>query len=150
MDLLLRVTSQVAQKQLETGGRMHFSAILGSNRDVQLLMPKEMKKGVTWDELVAYWKRELVAAVAKSGWRAVSSCIFASDLFMGADESEHPFHIRQALLVHVEHVDGEVAAQDVAYPYQGSPGAKITLGEPNRMAAERWMGGGNQVTHYQQ
>jgi hypothetical protein len=29
LDLLLRVVSQLAQKQLETGGRMHFGAILG-------------------------------------------------------------------------------------------------------------------------
>jgi hypothetical protein len=41
--LLLRVVTKLVAQQLEQVGFMPFGAILGQQRDVQLLMPKSMK-----------------------------------------------------------------------------------------------------------
>lgn len=53
--LLLRVVTKLVTPQLERGGFVPFGAILGQNRNVQLLMPKSVKRDVTRDELVDYW-----------------------------------------------------------------------------------------------
>src|SRR5260370_27449314 len=49
IDLLLRVVTRLAQKQLGQVGFIPFVAVLGSNRDVQLLMPAGCKKDLTHD-----------------------------------------------------------------------------------------------------
>ena len=133
IDLLLRVTSQVAQKMLESGGLMHFGTVLGSKRDVQVLMPKSMKANVVWEELVSYWKREIGAAAAKAEWRAIACCTFATEL-LDDNSLSGP-----ALVVHIEHFDTKTGAEDVAYKYQGSREGKIALGETTRASAKRWL-----------
>jgi len=130
MDLLLRVTSQLAQKQLETGGRMHFGSLLGPSRNVQVLMPKEMKKNATWDELIAYWRRELPSASSKMAWRALSFCTFLSGAYDDGTRGT-------ALLIHLEHADSSVVCEDITFGYVGEPGGKITLSQPTKAVGER-------------
>lgn len=130
-DLLIRVVSQVAQKQLETGGQMHFGALLGPKRDVQLLMPESIKKDASWEELRTYWKRQLGAVAAKIDWRAISYCTFGTSLNEAGHKSGN------VLVIHVEH--SALPAETVFYPYTGSRGNPITLGEPTREVTDRWM-----------
>ena len=132
IDLLLRVTSQVAQTMLESGSLMHFGTVLGSRRDVQVLMPKSMKENPAWEELVSYWKREIGAAAANVEWRAIACCTFATEL---RDDNSLGGH---ALVVHIEHFDKNTGAEDVAYKYRGSRGT-ITMRETTRAGAKRWL-----------
>lgn len=106
-----------------------------------------MKKGVTWDELIDYWKRELWAAASEMTWRAASSCRFASDVYLGENHSDRAFLIHPAFVIHLEHPDEAIGAECVACPYQGSRGGKITLGEPTRTVAGRWMLNVNPASH---
>ena len=133
MDLLLRIASQVAQKMLESGGLRHFGTILGSKRDVQVLMPKSVKENVSLEELVSYWRREIGTAAAKAEWRVVACCTFAAEL-----RDDNSFG-GSALVIHIEHCDKRTEAEDVAYKYQGSRGSKIILGETSRAGAKRWL-----------
>lgn len=130
MDLLIRVTSEVAQKMLESGGLMHFGTVLGSKRDVQVLMPKSMKKEVAWHELEAYWKREIAS---KTDWRAIACCTFVTEL----QQEDHK--AKPTFFIHLEHFDVSMGAEDVAYQYHASRGQKITLRETTRLTAERWL-----------
>src|SRR5271165_4433886 len=108
-----------------------------------MLVPKSMKLSVTWNELTDYFKRELVSAVSETPWRAVSACIFTSYCafaeFAEQDSSARLLQIPLSFLIHVEHCEKNVQAQEVAYPYQGNLGSKIILGEPTRAQAERWI-----------
>ena len=133
MDLLLRVTSQVAQKMLESGGWMHFGTVLGPKRDVQVLMPKSTKENASGKELASYWKREIGIAAEKAKWRAIACCTFATDLRPENSSGENGF------VVHIEHFDQGAGAEDAAYKYQGSRGTKITLSETTRASAKRWL-----------
>jgi len=119
-ELLLRVVTKVAKKQLEQGGFIPFGATLGSNRDVQLLMPKSMKPNVTQDELDAYWVRTLRKAAAGGECKSVCSC---ADVRIQADDGT----MVPALLIHVEHTDN--LSEDILYPYEKDERLGIVFGE---------------------
>jgi hypothetical protein len=122
-ELLLRVVSQVARSLMDTGGQMHFGAVLGSKRDVQVLIPKSMKENVTQDELHVYWERELHAAVVAGDCKAVSSCTFVN--VPGRDGK-----LTTALLIHMEHE--ETGAEDILLPYRCNEDKSIVFGESTR------------------
>jgi hypothetical protein len=144
MDLLLRVTSQVAQKMLESGGLMHFGTMLGPKRDVQMLMPKSMKEKVAWQELADYWKDKIGTASTKMAWRAVACSTFVK-LLSGDDSFK-----ASGLLVHVEHFEVQTGAEDIAYEYERSDHGNITLREVTRASAGRWISGNAQPSPIQQ
>jgi hypothetical protein len=73
--LLLGVALRLAAEQLEKGGLPPFGAVLGSKRDVQLLMPKSFsKRTVTQEDLEEYWFRELRKFATTDGCKAVCFC----------------------------------------------------------------------------
>ncbi|HYL86312.1 MAG TPA: hypothetical protein VE263_18960 [Candidatus Angelobacter sp.] len=120
-ELLLRVVTKLAGKQVEQGGFIPFGATLGSSRNVQLLMPKGMKRDVTRDELDAYWIRELRKATASGECK--TACWIA-DVRMQSEEGVlHP-----AVMVHVEQAGA--FSEDILYPYKNERGSGVTFGEP--------------------
>ena len=143
MDLLLRVTSQVAQKMLESGGLMHFGTVLGAKRDVQVLMPKSMTEKVAWRELADYWKERIGTASARMDWRAAACSTFVT-LLSGDDSFK-----ASGLLIHVEHFEDQTGAEDIAYEYESSEHGKITLREVTRASAGRWISGNAQASPIQ-
>src|SRR5260370_31863694 len=72
--LLLRVVTKLAAPHLEKGGFIPFGAILGQKRDVQLLMPKSMKRDVPRNELDNYWARPIRNAIAAGKYMTVCWC----------------------------------------------------------------------------
>jgi hypothetical protein len=139
----LRITSKLAQAQLESRNRMHFGAILEPDSNVRMLVPQSMKEAVTWDELISYWKRELAKATSMTPWKAVSSCIFTSYCafaeFEKRDAAGSLLEIPQAFVIHIEHSSPQLQPENVAYPYLGNLGSSITVCDPTRAAAERWL-----------
>ena len=143
-ELLLRVTLQLAQKMIESGGLMHFGTVLGPKCDVKVLMPKSMKEKVAWQELATYWKDKIGTASAKMDWRAVACSTFVK-LLSGDDTFK-----AAGLLVHVEHFEDQTGAEDIAYEYESSEHGKITLQEVTRASAGRWISGNAQPGPIQQ
>lgn len=107
-ELLLRVVTKLAARQLANGGFIPFGATLGSKRDVQLLMPKSMKTNVARDELRGYWARELAQAASEDR----GTVCWCADVRI-ALEGDAPV---PAVLIHIEHP--EAYAEDVLYPYE--------------------------------
>jgi hypothetical protein len=127
--LLLGVALRLAAEQLEKGGLPPFGVVLGSKRDVQLLMPKSFsKRTVTQEDLEEYWFRELRGFTAADGCKAV--CFCADVGFPGEKEQ-----ITRGLLVHVEHIEG--GAEDMGYPYWRNDDSRIVFGEPISVTSER-------------
>src|SRR5256885_16433137 len=96
--LLLRVVTKLVAPQLERGEFVPFGAILGQNRDVQLLMPKGMKRDVARDELDTYWVQTIRKANASGEYLTACWCADASG--QTDDETLIP-----ALLIHVENAN---------------------------------------------
>jgi hypothetical protein len=127
-DLLLRVVTQLAQKQLASGGFIPFGAVLGSKRDIRILMPKSMKQGVAPAELDAYWTRELREAAKTEECKAVCSC---TDIRIETDEGA----LATAVLIHVEHAQGD--AEDILYPCRNEEGRGVIFSEPARESTKQ-------------
>jgi hypothetical protein len=126
-ELLLRVVTKLVRKQLEKGGFIPYGATLGSNRDVQLLMPKSMTRDVTRDELDAYWVRTLRQAVAAGECKTVCWC---ADVRVQAEDGT----LLPAVLIHVEHAD--TFSEDILYPYRKDEGSRILFGERTSQATQ--------------
>lgn len=129
-ELLLRVVVRVATQQLELGrGFYPFGAILGANRDVQLLMPQSMKTDVREDELKSYWVRELRKAI-EQGRATFKTACYCTDVRITLETSE----LVPAISAHIEHANAD--AETITYPYCWSHDAKPLLNEPTRSPAE--------------
>jgi hypothetical protein len=126
--LLLRVVLRFAGAQLEKGGLPPFGAVLGPNRDVQLLMPESFKQNVTRDEFEEYWFRELRKFATADGCKAVCFC---ADVGFPREKEQ----ITRGLLVHVEHMEG--GAEDIGYPYWRDDDSRIVFGEPTCVTSQR-------------
>jgi hypothetical protein len=127
-ELLLRVVTQLAAKQLAEGGITPFGATLGSRRNVKLLVPKDWKREVTTqDELEKYWIRELRKATVADSSRMACSC---ADVRVPMEDGR----LVPAVLIHVEHAEG--SAEDVVYPYRLDDESMVVFGEPTSAATE--------------
>jgi hypothetical protein len=126
-ELLLRVVTKLVRKQLEKGGFIPYGATLGSNRDVQLLMPESMKRDMTRDELDAYWVRTLRQAVGVGGYKTVCWC---ADVRVQAEDGT----LLPAVLIHVEHAD--TFSEDILYLYRKDESSGVVFGEPTSEATE--------------
>lgn len=120
-ELLLRVVTKLVRKQLEKGGFIPYGATLGSNREVQLLMPKSMKRDVTRDELDAYWVQTIRQAVATGECKTACWC---ADVREKAEDGT----LVPAVLIHVEHA--ETFSEDILYPYRKDENSGVVFGEP--------------------
>jgi hypothetical protein len=127
IDLLLRVVTRLAQQQLEKGGFIPFGAVLGSNRDVQLLMPKGWKKDSTQDEMEAYWYSELRKHAAKDGCKVVCFC---ADVRVPMEVGEYTL----AVNVYIEHPQAE--PENIYYPYRQNAGSHVQFGQPTTVKTE--------------
>ncbi len=121
IDLLLRVVTRLAQKQLEKGGFIPFGAVLGANREVQLLMPGGWKKDSTRDEVENYWYAELRKHAAKVGCKCVCFC---ADVGVPIESGGYLL----AVNVYIEHPQAEAA--NLFYQYSQNPGPDVTFGQP--------------------
>jgi hypothetical protein len=126
-ELLLRVVTQVAARQLQEGALLPFGATLGGQRNVSLLVPEGVKKYVTQPELEDYFVEHLRAAAAEQP--CLTAC-FCADVRAHTERGE----LAPGLLVHIETSDG--AAEDLVYPYRKSERAEIEFDPPARVAAE--------------
>jgi hypothetical protein len=73
--LLLRVVTQLIEKQLNEQGLRTFGAVLGSGREVQLLVPETIKRQhPSLDELDSYWLEQLRKAVMGTDANAACYC----------------------------------------------------------------------------
>ena len=127
IDLLLRVVTRLAQQQLEKGGFIPFGAVLGSNRDVQLLMPTGWKKDSTQDEMEAYWFSELRKQATKDGCKAVCFC---ADVRVPREAGEYA----SAVNIYIEHPQAEAA--NIYYPYRQNAESPIQFGKPATIKTE--------------
>ncbi len=126
-ELLLRVMTRLAQTQLEKGGFIPFGGVLGSKRDVQLVMPKGWKQNSTRDEVEGYWTRELKKYALQDGCRVVCFC---ADVRVPKDDDQ----LVPGLLIHIEHVEAE--SEDMLYPYHKEDDAKVVFGKPTSVARQ--------------
>jgi hypothetical protein len=108
--------------QLERGGFIPFGAILGQNRDVQLLMPKSMKPNVARGELDTYWVKTIRKAIANG--ECLTACWCADVRGQTDDDTLIP-----ALLIHVEHANS--FSEDVLIAYRKNENGKIVFDEAN-------------------
>lgn len=120
--LLLRVVTKLVAQQLEQGGFIPFGAILGQQREVQLLMPKSMKRNVTRDELDSYWAQTIRKAIVNGHYKTACWC---ADVRGQADDET----LIPTLLVHVEHEHS--FAEDILIAYRRNEGGNIVFDEPN-------------------
>jgi hypothetical protein len=120
-ELLLRVLIKLVSKQLEEGGFIPYGATLGANRDVQLLMPKGMKRDVTRDELDAYWVRTIRQAVSKGKCKTACWC---ADVRVQAENGT----LLPAVLIHLEHAG--MFSEDILCPYRKDESSGVVFGEP--------------------
>jgi hypothetical protein len=127
-ELLLRVVAKLAQTQLEQGGFIPFGAVLGSKRDVQLLMPKGWKQNSTRDDVEAYWFRELKKHAEKDGCRSLCFC---ADVRVPRMEGQ----LVPAILIHIEHVESD--AEEMLFPYGKDEGSRIVIGKRTSDTVER-------------
>ena len=127
IDLLLRVVTRLAQKQLGEVGFIPFGAVLGSNRDVQLLMPEGWKKDCTRDEVEEYWYAELKKHTAKDGCRVACFC---ADVGVPMEAGEYV----SAVYVHIEHPQAEAA--NVFYPYRKNSDSHVEFGQPTTVKTD--------------
>jgi len=126
--LLLRVVTQLAAKfLLKGGGFVPFGATLGQNRNVDLLMPKGMKKSVTRDELDDYFGKELRRTIAADKRKTACFCVHVGEVDGKV--------VTPGVLVHIEHATAY--AEDVLYPYQLSEVPEVVFGNPMAVSAER-------------
>jgi hypothetical protein len=125
--LLLRVVTKLAAPQLEQGGFIPFGAILGQNRDVQLLMPKSMKRDVARNELDNYWARTIRNAIAAGKYMTVCWC---ADVRGQTDDGT----LIPALLIHVEHAHS--FSEDILIAYGKNESGKVVFQEPNTEAIQ--------------
>jgi hypothetical protein len=126
-ELLLRVVTQLVRKQLEKGGFIPYGATLGPNRDVQLLMPKGMKRAVTRAELDAYWFQILRQAITAGECKTACWC---ADVREQAEDGT----LVPAVLIHVEHAN--TFSEDILYPYRKDESSRVVFGEPRSEATE--------------
>jgi hypothetical protein len=127
IDLLLRVVTRLAQKQLEKGGFIPFGAVPASNRDVQLLMPEGWKKNSTREEVETYWYAELRKHAAADGCKVVCFC---ADVGVPLDAGEYAL----AVNVYVEHQ--QAGAANIFYPYSQNPESHVEFGQPTTVKTE--------------
>jgi hypothetical protein len=128
IDLLLRVVTRLAQQQLEMGGFYPFGAVLGSSRDVQLLMPKGWKKDSTRDEVEAYWYSELRKHSAKDSCKVVCFC---ANVGVPTEAEEYTWGVN----VYIEHQ--QAGAASIFYPYSQNPDSRVEFGQPTTVKTER-------------
>jgi hypothetical protein len=119
--LLLRVATKLVAPQLKQGGFLPFGAILGQNRDVQLLMPKSVKRDVTRDELDKYWTQTIRDAIGSGEYLTVGWC---------ADVREQTKEggLIPAVFIHVEHV--RLFSEDILIKYGKKESGEVVFGEP--------------------
>jgi hypothetical protein len=127
IDLLLRVVTRLAQKQLEKAGFTPFGAVLGANRDVQLLMPKGWAKDSTRDAMEEYWYAELKKHAAKDSCKVVCFC---ADVRVPMEAGENV----PAMYVYVEHPQAE--AVNIFYPYSKNSESEVEFGQPTTVKTE--------------
>ena len=120
IDLLLRVVTRLAQKQLEKGGFIPFGAVLGANREIQLLMPGGWKKDSTRDEVENYWYAELRKHAAKDDCRCACFC---ADVGVPIESGENLL----AVNVYIEHPQAEAA--NIFYPYSQNSASHVEFGQ---------------------
>jgi hypothetical protein len=125
--LLLRIVTKLVAPQLEQGGFVPFGAILGQNREVQLLMPKSMKRGVARDELDNYWVQTIRNAIAAGEYMTVCWC---ADVRGQTDDGT----LIPALLIHVEHAHS--FSEDILIAYRKNEIGKVVFDEPNSEATQ--------------
>jgi hypothetical protein len=94
-DLLLRIITELVQKQLERGPSVGFAATLGSKRDAKVVMPTDWEPVSSRSELAEYWDYELGQVV---GSETRAACYCASIRLPGADAI--------GVLIHIEHAEG--------------------------------------------
>jgi len=123
--LLLRVVTKLVGPKLEQGGFFPFGAILGQNRDVQLLMPKSMKRDVSRDELNSYWVQTIRNAIAAGEYLTVCWC---ADVREPAQDGT----LTPALLIHVENVHS--FSEDILIAYRNNERGKVVFDEPRTEA----------------
>ena len=123
--LLLRVVTKLVAPKLEQGGFFPFGAILGRNRDVQLLMPKSMKRDVSRDELNSYWIQTIRNTIAAGEYLTVCWC---ADVREQAQDGT----LTPALLIHVENVHS--FSEDSLIAYRNNEGGKVVFDEPRTEA----------------
>jgi len=116
--LLLRVVTKLVAPQLEQGGFIPFGAILGQKRDVQLLMPKSMKRNVARNELDTYWTQTVRKAIANGDCTTACWCV---DVLDGET-------LITALLIHAEHAHS--FSEDILIAYRKNECGKIVFDEP--------------------
>ena len=128
--LLLRVVRPLAKVQLENGGFIPFGAALGTKRDVQLLMPKSMKKDVKREELEAYWNKQFRPIIAGQDCKTVCTC---ADVGLSGDQGG----LVWGVLIHIEQADSD--AEDIFTPYTRDQNSKVTFGPETRETANRFV-----------
>jgi hypothetical protein len=128
--LLLRVVLRLAKEQLEKGGFIPFGAVMGTKRDVQLLMPKSMKKDVKQDELDAYWNKQFAPIVAGQDCKTVCTC---ADVRLSGEQDK----LVPGVLIHIEHADSD--AEDIFTPYTRDENSKVIFGPETRETVQRFV-----------
>lgn len=123
--LLLRIVLRLARTQLEKqDGFIPFGATLGSNRDVQLLMPKSAKGGtMTIEKVDTYWTKQMAAAIKAGNVKAL--CTLAD-----VREADDSGKLVPAIFIHIEHSTEN--AEDLLYRYERLENSQVTLQEPAR------------------
>jgi hypothetical protein len=129
-DLLLRVATNLAQRQLERGQLVPFAVTLGSKRNAQVLMSTDTdwEPDTSRDELEAYWTHELRGVIVQGETRAICYC--AGVRVPAAEGKTAP-----GVVIHLEHADG--GAEDILYRSRRDETSKIVLGEPASAVGRR-------------
>jgi hypothetical protein len=129
-DLLLRVVTDLARRQIERGQLTPFAVTLGSKRNAQVLMSTDTdwEPDTSRDELAEYWTRELSEVIVQGETRAVGYC--AGARVPAAEGKTAP-----GVVVHLEHAEG--GAEDILYRCGRDETSKVVLGEPASIVARR-------------
>lgn len=126
-DLLLSVVTKFATMRIARDGFLPFGAVLGSKRNVVMLMPKSVKQNVSREELEAYWIKVVCEEAHTEDCTAI--CFCADVRVPNADSTHVP-----AVFVHIEQPAG--SSEDMLYPYEKTPDGTVRLGKPTSVDTE--------------
>jgi hypothetical protein len=122
-NLCLLVITRLLPGRLQDDGLYPFGATLGSNRNINLLVPTSMRKSPTRDELESYWIKQLQESVTKSQGDCKAACFCMAVLIPATNGEMVP-----AVMVYLDHITA--SAEDIFYPYWKDEHSKFVLGEP--------------------
>jgi hypothetical protein len=125
--LLIGVVTKLVTPQLERGGFVPFGAILGQNRNIQLLMPESMKRDVTRDELQDYWVQTIRDATTSGEYMTVCWCA-------DVREQTHDGTLVPAVFVHVEHLRS--FSENVLITYRKNESGRVIFCESTSEATQ--------------